>query len=54
MHHLNSPAAGGWSTTHTYAQGLHTLTYTITSGSCTDTEQFQVFLGTNPGGRHQH
>lgn len=47
---LYSPASGGWSTTHTYAQGLHTLTYTITSGTCTDTEQFQVFLGTNPGG----
>jgi hypothetical protein len=27
-----------------------TLTYTITQNGCTDTQQVQVFLGTNPGG----
>ncbi len=45
-----SPGAAGWSTNHTYAQGLHVLTYTITQNGCTDTQQVQVFLGTNPGG----
>lgn len=45
-----NPSGSGWSTTHTYAQGLHVLTYTITQNGCTDTQQVQVFLGTNPGG----
>lgn len=48
-----TPAGPGWNTNHTYAQGLHTLTYTITNpgpGGCVRTVQYQVFLGTNPGG----
>lgn len=41
----------GWSLNHTYAQGLWTMTYTIAYGNgCTRTQQYQVFLGTNPGG----
>ncbi|MBP6643683.1 MAG: hypothetical protein KA186_11375 [Flavobacteriales bacterium] len=45
-----NPAAG-WAMTHTYNQGLYTITYTVAiAGGCTNTEQFQVFLGTNPGG----
>ena len=48
---LYTPAGPGWSTSHDYAQGLWTITYTITPpNGCVDTEQFQVFLGTNPGG----
>ncbi|MBK9759502.1 MAG: PKD domain-containing protein [Flavobacteriales bacterium] len=48
---IYAPPAGGWSTTHTYGQGLFTITYTLTPpNGCADTEQFQVFLGTNPGG----
>ncbi|MEO8591211.1 MAG: PKD domain-containing protein [Flavobacteriales bacterium] len=43
--------AQGWSLNHTYAQGLWTMTYTIVYGNgCTRTQQYQVFLGTNPGG----
>ncbi len=49
-----SPAvnpAQGWSLSHTYAPGLWTMTYTIVYGNgCTRTQQYQVFLGTNPGG----
>lgn len=48
-----TPAGAGWSTNHTYNQGLHTITYTITNpgaGGCVRTVQYQVFLGTNPGG----
>lgn len=45
-----NPAAG-WSLNHNYAQGLWTMTYTIAYGNgCTRTQQYQVFLGTNPGG----
>lgn len=45
-----SPAQG-WSLNHTYAQGLWTMTYSIAYGNgCTRTQQYQVFLGTNPGG----
>lgn len=41
----------GWSLSHTYPQGLWTMTYTINYGNgCTRTQQYQVFLGTNPGG----
>ncbi len=47
---LYTPSAPLWSTSHTYAQGLWTLTYTITSAEgCVDSENFLVFLGTVPG-----
>ena len=43
--------AQGWSLSHTYNQGLWTMTYTVNYGNgCTRTQQYQVFLGTNPGG----
>jgi gliding motility-associated-like protein len=43
--------AHGWSLSHTYPQGLWTMTYTIAyANGCTRTQQYQVFLGTNPGG----
>ncbi|HRH39562.1 MAG TPA: hypothetical protein PK760_14530, partial [Flavobacteriales bacterium] len=43
--------AQGWSLSHNYNQGLWTMTYTIAYGNgCTRTQQYQVFLGTNPGG----
>jgi len=43
--------AQGWSLSHTYAQGLWTMTYTVNyANGCTRTQQYQVFLGTNPGG----
>jgi gliding motility-associated-like protein len=43
--------AQGWSLSHTYNQGLWTMTYTVNyANGCTRTQQYQVFLGTNPGG----
>lgn len=42
--------AQGWALNHTYDQGLYTLVYSVTLGSCTNTQQYTVFLGTNPGG----
>lgn len=45
-----NPAAG-WSLSHTYAQGLWTMTYTVNyANGCSRVQQYQVFLGTNPGG----
>ncbi|MEZ4738660.1 MAG: hypothetical protein R2818_04715 [Flavobacteriales bacterium] len=45
-----SPAQG-WALDHTYNQGLYTLSYTITyPNGCSATQQYNVFLGTNPGG----
>ena len=36
---------------HTYGQGIHTLTYTVTQANgCNDTQTYSVFLGTNPAG----
>lgn len=47
----NANPPQGWSLSHTYAQGLWTMTYTVNYGNgCTRTQQYQVFLGTNPGG----
>jgi gliding motility-associated-like protein len=41
----------GWSLSHNYAQGLWTMTYTIAyPNGCIRSQQYQVFLGTNPGG----
>lgn len=43
--------AQGWALSHTYAQGLHTLSYTVNyPNGCSQTAQYNVFLGTNPGG----
>ena len=43
--------AQGWSLSHTYNQGLWTMTYSVTYGNgCVRTQQYQIFLGTNPGG----
>ncbi len=43
--------AQGWSLSHTYNQGLWTMTYTVNyANGCTRTYQYHVFLGTNPGG----
>ncbi|MCC6939633.1 MAG: PKD domain-containing protein [Flavobacteriales bacterium] len=41
-----------WPTqTHTYSQGINTITYTITQGNgCNDIQTYNVFLGTNPAG----
>jgi gliding motility-associated-like protein len=45
-----SPAQG-WNLSHNYAQGLWTMVYSIQyPNGCTRTQQYQVFLGTNPGG----
>lgn len=47
---VESPAFG-WALDHTYGPGLRTLTYTVSyPNGCTRTQQYQVFLGTNPGG----
>lgn len=47
----NANPAQGWSVNHTYSQGLWTMTYTIAYGNgCTRSQEYQVFLGTNPGG----
>lgn len=47
----NASPAPGWSLSHTYTQGLWTMTYTVNyANGCTRTQQYQVFLGTNPGG----
>lgn len=47
---VENPSAG-WSLSHTYPAGLHTLSYTVTyPNGCTRTQQYIVFLGTNPGG----
>jgi len=36
---------------HTYSQGIHTITYSITQpNACNDVSTFSVFLGTNPSG----
>lgn len=36
---------------HTYSQGIHTITYSITQpNGCNDVSTFSVFLGTNPSG----
>lgn len=36
---------------HTYGQGIHTITYSITQpNGCNDVSTFSVFLGTNPSG----
>ncbi|MBL7985634.1 MAG: hypothetical protein JNM91_11575, partial [Flavobacteriales bacterium] len=44
-------ATGPWGTqNHTYVgAGLYLLTYTINDGGCTDTQQYNVFIGVNPG-----
>jgi gliding motility-associated-like protein len=43
--------AHGWTQGHTYGPGLWTLTYSISyPNGCSRTQQYQVFLGTNPGG----
>jgi len=43
--------APGWALTHTYAPGLHTMSYTVSyPNGCSRTFQYNVFLGTNPGG----
>lgn len=43
--------AQGWALSHTYVQGLHTMSYTVSyPNGCSHTTQYQVFLGTNPGG----
>ena len=41
-----------WPTqSHTYGQGIYTITYTITQGNgCDDVQTYSVFLGTNPAG----
>ena len=47
---IENPAQG-WSLNHAYAPGLWTMTYTIAyPNGCTRSQQYQVFLGTNPGG----
>lgn len=47
---IENPAQG-WSLNHAYAPGLWTMTYTIVyPNGCTRSQQYQVFLGTNPGG----
>lgn len=47
----NASPSAGWSLSHTYSQGLWTMTYTVNyANGCTRTQQYQVFLGTNPGG----
>lgn len=47
----NANPAAGWSLSHTYAQGLWTMTYTVNyANGCSRVQQYQVFLGTNPGG----
>lgn len=47
----NASPGPGWSLNHNYAQGLWTMTYTVNyANGCTRTQQYQVFLGTNPGG----
>jgi gliding motility-associated-like protein len=43
--------AQGWAASHTYNAGLYALTYTVAyPNGCSQTRQYQVFLGTNPGG----
>lgn len=49
----NYTATGNtWPTqSHTYNQGIYTITYTITQpNGCNDTQTYSVFLGTNPAG----
>ena len=46
-----NPGTAGWSQTHNYPIGLHTITYTVTNpglGGCTTTSAINVFLGSNP------
>ncbi|MBK9195014.1 MAG: PKD domain-containing protein [Flavobacteriales bacterium] len=49
----NFTATGAsWATqSHSYGQGIYSLTYTITQpNGCNDTQIYSVFLGTNPAG----
>ncbi|HRH68613.1 MAG TPA: PKD domain-containing protein [Flavobacteriales bacterium] len=46
-----NPGTAGWSQTHNYPIGLHTITYTVTNpgpGGCATTSTIDVFLGSNP------
>lgn len=45
---FSSPTFSPSPLTHTYAIGTYTLTYIVSAGSCIDSTQYLVFIGSNP------